>query len=84
MKKSELVKLLDPKLVERKHYAQLVEYMWEEILFQDLSFVVCDDSGKLLAVSINLDFNKHIRVGIENNVLMCIVGFMRRIEKEIR
>lgn len=79
-----MVKLLLPK-VERKHYAQMIEYMWDEILLQDLSFVVCDDSGKLLAVSINFKFDKQTQVvGLENNVLMCIVGFTKMIETEIR
>lgn len=64
-------------------YDKLIHKAWDALIEKDLSFVVCDKNGELIAVALNFDAHDEPEIEIHSRIAV-ILEFLEFIEAPVR
>lgn len=64
-------------------YRDILEPLWPELIKKNLSFVVLDETNRMIGVSFNFDARDEPEVEVNNN-LVIVFDFLESVEGPIR
>lgn len=80
--KADLERWIKP-LIREQDYRDILETIWDVLIEKQLSFMIKDETGKSVGVSLNFDAHDEPEPEVNNN-LVIIFEFLEYVEKPIR